>query len=54
MLNSWDIQMVCFIYSEKNLKNRASLVTVVKNSPASAGDTGSIPGLGGPRMLQSN
>ena len=28
--------------------------TVVKNLPASAGDTSSIPGLGGSHMLQSN
>ena len=28
--------------------------TVVKNSPANAGDTGSIPGLGRSHMLQSN
>ena len=28
--------------------------TVVKNSPASAGDMGSIPGPGGSHMLQSN
>ena len=27
---------------------------VVKNPPASAGDTGSIPGLERPRMSQSN
>ena len=27
---------------------------VVKNPPANAGDTGSIPGLGGSHMLRSN
>ena len=28
--------------------------SVVKNPPPNAGDTGSIPGLGRPHMLQSN
>ena len=28
--------------------------SVVKNPPPTAGDTGSIPGLGRPHMLQSN
>ena len=40
-----------FEYQNKN--RGASLVAVVENLPANAGDTGSSPGLGGSHMPQS-
>ena len=38
----------------KNLEEGFTGGTVVESPPASAGDMGSIPGLGGSHMLQSN
>ena len=38
----------------KELKRDFPGGTVVKNPPANAGDTGSIPGLGRSHMLRSN
>ena len=46
----WDIS----ISSELDLSRDFPGGAVVKNPPANAGDTGSIPGLGRSHMLRSN